>query len=275
VSRVARAGAKGWTIDSLHDAAYDSYLPLFEKLVPRLLAAERDLPRAYAEPLALLRTWDLRWSAESVPTTLAVYWGMMLLQQTPDPDLAKVNLYDRYARDIDTRKLVDAWVAAVDRISNDFGTWRMRWGDVNRFQRATDFDDAAPSIAVPFTESMWGSLAALGVRTGAEAKKLYGVEGNSFVAIVDFGPRVHARAIMAGGASADPTSKHFADQAVRDTEASYATCTSIPTSAPARSSGATSSAPGRRDARAQPRQHLERAHHGFLTPFPRFGGRRV
>ncbi len=210
-------GAKGWTIDSLRDAAYDSYLPLFEKLVPRLLAAERDLPPAYAEPLALLRTWDLRWSAESVPTTLAVYWGMMLLEQTPDPDLAKVNLYDRYARDVDARKLVDAWIAAVDRLSNDFGTWRMRWGDVNRFQRATDFDDAAPSLAVPFTASMWGSLAAFGTRASAPVKKLYGVKGNSFVAIVELGPRVRARAIMAGGASADPTSKHFADQAMRYT----------------------------------------------------------
>lgn len=210
-------GAKGWTIDSLRDAAYDSYLPLFEKLVPLLLAAARDLPPAYAEPLALLRTWDLRWSAESVPTTLAVYWGKMLHKQTPDPDVAKINLYDRYARDVDARKLVDAWVAAVDQLSSDFGTWRIRWGDVNRFQRATEFDDAAPSIAVPFTESMWGSLPAFGVRTGAPVKKLYGVKGNSFVAIVEFGPRVRARAIMAGGASADPTSKHFADQAMRYT----------------------------------------------------------
>ncbi len=210
-------GAKGWTIDSLRDAAFDSYLPLFEKLVPRLLAAARDLPPAYAEPLALLRTWDLRWSAESIPTTLAVFWGMMLLEQTPDPELAKVNLFDRYARDVDARKLVDAWVAAVERLSRDFGTWRMRWGDVNRFQRATDFSDAAPSIAVPFTASMWGSLAAFGARTGATEKKLYGVKGNSFVAVVEFGPRVRARAIMAGGASADPTSKHFDDQALRYT----------------------------------------------------------
>ena len=208
-------GAKGWTIDSLRDAAYDSHLPLFEKLVPRLLAAERELPPAYAEPLELLRTWDRRWSAESVPTTLAVYWARTLLQYAPDPDLAKVNLYDRYARDVDPRKLVEAWVAAVDLLSKDFGTWRMRWGDVNRFQRATDFDDAAPSIAVPFTESLWGSLAAFGVRTGPPAKKLYGVKGNSFVAIVEFGPRVRARAIMAGGASADPTSKHFTDQTAR------------------------------------------------------------
>lgn len=208
-------GAKGWTIDSLRDAAYDSHLPLFEKLVPRLLAAERDLPPAYAEPLALLRTWDRRWSAESVPTTLAVYWARTLLQHAPDPDLVKVNLYDRYTRDVDPRKLVEAWVAAIDLLSKDFGTWRMRWGDVNRFQRAPDFDDAAPSIAVPFTESLWGSLAAFGVRTGPPAKKLYGVKGNSFVAIVELGPRVRARAIMAGGASADPTSKHFTDQTAR------------------------------------------------------------
>lgn len=210
-------GAKGWTIDSLRDAAYDPYMPLFERLVPRLVAAAGELAPAYAEPLALLRTWDLRWSAESIPTTLAMYWARMLLARAPDPDLAKLNLEDRYARDADPRELVAAWIAAVDRLATDFGSWRVRWGEVNRFQRAPEPDDTAPSVAVPFTESLSGSLAAFGVRTAPPAKKLYGVKGNSFVAIVELGPRVRARAIMAGGASSDPTSKHFTDQVMRYT----------------------------------------------------------
>jgi len=35
------------------------------------------------------------------------------------------------------------------------------------------------------------------------------------VAVVEFGPRVHARAVTAGGESGDPASPHFNDQAGR------------------------------------------------------------
>jgi acyl-homoserine-lactone acylase len=37
--------------------------------------------------------------------------------------------------------------------------------------------------------------------------------GNSFVAAVEFGPSVRAKAIMSGGESGDPSSAHFTDQA--------------------------------------------------------------
>jgi acyl-homoserine-lactone acylase len=91
---------------------------------------------------------------------------------------------------------------------------------VNRFQRLTDdivhpFDDAAPSIAVPFTSARWGSLASFGARAYQGSKKLYGTTGNSFLAVVEFGDKLRARAITAGGQSGDPKSPHFNDQAER------------------------------------------------------------
>ena len=46
---------------------------------------------------------------------------------------------------------------------------------------------------------------------------MYGTSGNSFVAVVQFGDSVRAKAISAGGESGDPKSKHFDDQAVRYT----------------------------------------------------------
>ena len=46
-------------------------------------------------------------------------------------------------------------------------------------------------------------------------KSWYGTSGNSFVAAVEFGPRVRAVAIMAGGESGNPASPHFNDQAAR------------------------------------------------------------
>ena len=91
-------------------------------------------------------------------------------------------------------------------------------GEINRFQRLTGdivqpFDDAAPSIPVGFTSARWGSLAAYGQRTFNGTKRIYGTRGNSFVAVVEFGDKVTAKAITAGGHSGDPSSPHFNDQA--------------------------------------------------------------
>ena len=45
---------------------------------------------------------------------------------------------------------------------------------------------------------------------------MYGTNGNSFVAMVEFGKdSVRARAVTAGGESGDPRSPHFNDQAER------------------------------------------------------------
>jgi acyl-homoserine-lactone acylase len=102
-------------------------------------------------------------------------------------------------------------------MTKDFGSWRTPWGNINRFQRLDNsidahFDDSKPSVAVPFTSAQWGSLASYGARPYANTKNYYGTSGNSFVAVVEFGPKTRAWAVTAGGASGDPKSPHFADQ---------------------------------------------------------------
>jgi acyl-homoserine-lactone acylase len=108
----------------------------------------------------------------------------------------------------------------VDRLTRDFGDWRVAWGRINRFQRLDDaitphFDDSKPSLAIPFTSAQWGSLASFGTRFYPGSRNLYGSSGNSFVAVVEFGPHPHAWAVSAGGESGDPSSPHFNDQARR------------------------------------------------------------
>src|SRR5229473_3307558 len=72
---------KDFTLDSLIAAAYDSYLTWFEKPIPALVkawdqtSATVPLKAKLSGQIALLRAWDLRWSAVSVPTSLAVFWG--------------------------------------------------------------------------------------------------------------------------------------------------------------------------------------------------------
>ena len=96
----------------------------------------------------------------------------------------------------------------------------MPWGEVNRFQRLTGdidlpFDDSKPSLPVGMTTSRWGALAAYGSRRADNTKKLYGYRGNSFVAVVEFGDKVIAKSLLAGGQSGNPDSPHFDDQAER------------------------------------------------------------
>ncbi len=220
-------GRTDFTLETLRDAAFDSHLPAFEPLLPTLIRAWDALPASaplkarLAEPMALLREWDLRWSAASVPTTLAVFWGEELMRRSGQAARrAGMNIYDYMASRVSASDRLEALTAVIEKLESDFGTWQTPWGDINRFQRLTGdivhpFDDNAPSIPVPFTSARWGSLASFGARSSNGSKKIYGTSGNSFVAVVEFGDSVRARAVSAGGQSGDPASPHFNDQAER------------------------------------------------------------
>jgi acyl-homoserine-lactone acylase len=207
---------KDFTIQGLIDAAFDSYQPGFAASIPSLVKAwdglpeTSDLKKKTAEPIAMLRSWDFRWSVDSVPNSLAVYYA----QQGGGGRRGG-------GGPASPEQLVGNLAAASDRLAADFGTWKTPWGQINRFQRndgaiVQQFDDARPSVPVMFSSATWGSLASFGARTYPGTKKMYGTSGNSFVAVVEFGPdAVRARAVTAGGESGDPASKHFNDQAER------------------------------------------------------------
>ena len=219
---------KDFTLDSLRDAAYDSYLTWFEKPLPALIKAWDETPGGNplktktADQIALLRKWDLRWSTQSVPTSLAVYWAEDLDRQriAADARRAGMTVPDYIAAAANPQQLLTALAAASDKLAADFGKWQTPWGDINRFQRLTDdivhpFTDAGPSIPVEFTAATWGSLASFAARPYKNSKKIYGTSGNSFVAVVEFGKTIHAKAVTAGGESGNPASPHFNDQAKR------------------------------------------------------------
>ncbi len=218
---------KDFTIETLRDAAYDSYLTWFEKPVPALIkawdrAAVGDpLKAKLSDQIAALRSWDLRWSMNSVPTSLAVYWADDLQRSLrADARSAGISFPDYVSTKAAPEQLLKSLASASDKLTADFGTWKTPWGDINRFQRLTDdivhpFTDAGPSIPVGFTSAVWGSLASFGARPYKGSKKIYGTSGNSFVAVVEFGPKVRAIAVTAGGESGNPASKHFNDQAQR------------------------------------------------------------
>jgi acyl-homoserine-lactone acylase len=218
---------KDFTLDSLIAAAYDSYLPWFDKPLPALIKAWDDastsdpLKSKLADQVNLLRTWDHRWAVNSIPTSLAVFWGEDIRRHAlDDAKKSGITVEDYISANVSSHELLQSLSSASDRLTTTFSTWKTPWGDINRFQRLTGdivqpFNDAAPSTPVGFTSSLWGSLASFGARPYPGTKKWYGTSGNSFVAVVEFGEKVHAKAVTAGGESGNPSSPHFNDQAKR------------------------------------------------------------
>ncbi len=202
-----------FTLEDLVDAAFDSYLTGFETLIPALVLAWDRAPASdprkdeLAAQIELLRGWDLRWGVESVETALAIFWGEELRRGGATEDATP-------------ERMLAALSDASAQLEEGFGSWRTPWGEINRFQRLTGdivqpFDDARPSTPVGFVSGRWGSLASFGARAYPGTSRWYGTSGNSFVAVVEFGDRVRARAVTAGGLDSDPSSPHFNDQAER------------------------------------------------------------
>lgn len=217
-----------FTIDSLIEAAYDPVLTAFEDLIPPLLltTAIDDISESASatavetlEYIDLLRGWDYKFSITSVETSLAVYWAQQLMDNVRDAaNTAEIDIYEYMANNTSADQKLAALRSAAQTLEADFGSWQVPWGEINRYQRLNGdivqaFDDSAPSIPVGFGSARWGSLASFGSRTYPGTKRMYGTSGNSFVAVVEFGDTVKAKAITVGGLHSDPSNPHFDDQA--------------------------------------------------------------
>ncbi|NHF58626.1 acylase [Flavobacteriaceae bacterium TP-CH-4] len=214
----------GYTIDSLIQLAHDPYLPAFKALIPGLIKAYNlydDKNPIVREPIMLLDSWDYTTSKESVAMTLAHYYGTAMGQRAIRPEgMGGMELITYFGSDSPQGERIRIFEEVIAQLTADFGTWEMPWGEVNRYQRLNGdirqaFDDSKPSIPIGFASGRWGALAAYGARYDNDTKKIYGTRGNSFAAVVEFGDRVKAKSILAGGQSGDSDSPHFDDQIQR------------------------------------------------------------
>ena len=164
-----------------------------------------------AEQIALLRAWDYRWARRFGADVARHLLGRGAV--------ARGSAGTRGGRGGGVRRAcaagprreqrLEALAAACDKLAADFGTWKTPWGEINRFQRIDDdivrtSTTRARASRCGFTSARWGSLASFGARAYPGTKKCYGTSGNSFVAVVEFGDSVRARAVTAGGESGDP-----------------------------------------------------------------------
>ncbi len=225
------------TLDGLLELAYDTYLPGFDKLIPGLIDAyDKNKPgnSDLGAAIELLRNWDHRTSADSVAMSLAHFYGLHYGEAGENPlDLKGMYLINYFGDSSPNTERLNIFRQTLTRLSADFGTWQIPWGEVNRFQRLTGdidqpHDDNQPSLAVGMASGRWGALASFGADTFPGTQKIYGRSGNSFVAVVEFGEKVKAKSILAGGQSGDPASPHFADQAQRYVDRQFKTVAFYP-----------------------------------------------
>ncbi len=153
--------------------------------------------------------------------SLAHFYGMRYEKDGANPDdLSGMDRVNYFGTGSPYEERLQIFAATLASLEADFGQWDTPWGEINRFQRISGdikqaFNDDAPSLPVGMASGRWGALAAFGTREYQDTKRIYGTRGNSFIAVVEFGDKVKARSLLAGGQSGHPDSPHFDDQAQR------------------------------------------------------------
>jgi acyl-homoserine-lactone acylase len=230
-------GNKDFTLDKVIELGYDRRLSAFELLIPALVKAVEttNTKTDYSylqEPIKLLKEWDFRCGENSVATTLAIHYGEMIIKNAAAvkiPGNEKADMVERtrkYAAEGNPFEMISVFAAVYDNLVKKYGSWNIPWGQINRFQRISGninskFDDNQPSLPIGFVSSAWGALPAYQGHTWPGTQKRYGTDGNSFVCAVEFGKKIKAKSLLAGGENNDPKSPHFFDQGLAYTKGQF------------------------------------------------------
>ncbi|MBG6109687.1 acyl-homoserine lactone acylase PvdQ [Flavobacterium sp. CG_23.5] len=227
--RLLSKGEK-YTLDKIIADGYDTKLSAFEVLIPSLISSfEKNINKnepiysELLEPITTLKKWDYYSNESSVATTLAIEWASKLnpiIQKVyiDEGELDQVENTQNFAKNASSDQLIPQLQMVVNELKAKFGTWQIPWGEINRFQRPSGdidltYNNALVSLPIGNAPALWGCLPAYKSNYQKGTKKRYGYNGNSFVCAVEFGPKIKAKSLLAGGNSGDPKSKHFYDQA--------------------------------------------------------------
>ncbi len=217
ISREILMSQPKFTFDEWQAAAFDTRVMATATRLPELLAALKQPQKVsasengndakrLAEASEVLERWNRRSTVDSVATTLFSLWHSRISNdRSPSPP--------------DVQKSRAAFEEVLDRLQQDFGTWRVAWGEYNRLQRLDEsknekFSDDRPSLPVPGINGNDGAVFTFYATDEKGQKRTYGAAGASYISVVEFGPKVRALSVHTFGASGDPKSKHFTDQAV-------------------------------------------------------------
>jgi len=217
-------------LDKVIADGYDSKLSIFEVLIPSLVTVfEKNIKPTdpdyteLSEAISILKDWDYYAKENSIATTLAVEWAykldpIILKAYVDEGELDQVENTKSFAKNATANQMIPQLQMLLKELKSKWGSWQIAWGEINRFQRSSGeidlkYDDAKPSLPIGFGPGSWGSLPSFKSSYQNDSKKRYGYNGNSFICAVEFGPKIKAKSLLAGGNSGDINSKHFTDQA--------------------------------------------------------------
>lgn len=215
ISREILSSKATFTFDEWRRFAFDTRVMNADRRLPGLLAALKD----YLDPSSTGRTSD------PGPALREVYSELAQWKHRSANDSVAMTLFslwhDRISR-VETPTALNqigALTDVVQRLERDFGTWKVAWGELSRLQRrdeskGEEFDDSRPSIAVSGVNGNDGAVFTFYAGPARGQKRQYGVAGGTYISVVEFGPRVRALSIHTFGASGDPRSRHYIDQAI-------------------------------------------------------------
>ena len=207
ISREILVSKPKFTFEEWTRFAFDTRVMNASKRLPALIAAlKKDLDSQTGSGDSRLREvydelvrWNFQSTNDSVAMTIFSLW------------------HDRVSDDEKENPLA-ALKEVISTLQRDFGTWKVAWGEISRLQRideskGEDFQDSRPSLMVPGVNGNDGAVFTFYAAPMRGQKRRYGVAGGSYVSVVEFAPKVRALSIHTFGASGDPQSKHYMDQA--------------------------------------------------------------
>ncbi len=223
------AGNSAFTVDKMIAIGYNRQLAAFEILTPALINAfEKNIHPGdslfalLAEPIAELKKWDYSMNENAVATLLAIEWAERLpatLRKVyiEDGEKSQVEFTKDFAATASANDLLQPLVTVIKDLKAKYGTWKITWGTVNRYQRISSdikqqYNDKEESFPIGFASAIWGALPSYVSKYFNGSTKRYGVSGNSFICAVEFGKKIKAKSLLAGGNSGNIKSKHFNDQ---------------------------------------------------------------
>jgi len=201
-SKIILSKKDKFSFDDLCKAAWDTHVIDAEYHVPKIVrdweslkVFDKEKAEKIKEVVDTLTSWNRRNSVDSVAATLYYVWS------NTKSDRKRQDYIGRLEK-------------AVETLKKSYGTWKVKWGDINRHQRpderaAVRFSDSRKSFPIAGGLNQVFSYYSRPV-TGS--KKLYGILGHSYVSVVEFGKNVKAVSIIPFGQCRNPKSPHYSDQ---------------------------------------------------------------
>lgn len=215
ISRRILSEKAKFTFEDWRRAAFDTTVIGADKYLPAMLGAVKkrlddtrasssdkassNLREAYDE----LVRWNHQSTTESIAMTLFNAWrGKLAANQSGDES---------------AQAAAEALEDVLRTLERDYGSWRVKWGEINRLQRLDEsrdeaFQDNRQSLAVPGVNGADGAVFTFYANGVNGQKRRYGTAGGTYISVVEFAPQVRALSVHVFGSSGHPESPHYTDQ---------------------------------------------------------------